>query len=391
MKAQGDAQRGARRYRLRPAGEAEDGDRRLWGKVYRRGWVGRARRSLDRWGAAIPPLAACAIAAAWLWLNPAEVAEAKIRLAATVGGVAGAPASDSERTAVMAQVRDRALLEQVARNMRLYRSAPGATVADRTAAAARQALEGIVVAGGDDPGVIEVSYVHRNPAHAVELLNTLGEIFVAQRGALESGTAGAAAAENSPAEELGQARRALAEFLSLNPASRIEPQRRQNEARIAELEAEIVRVDEALASLGQGEAARSLAARRTEFEGMIRRHRSRLEELDRLEMRRRQLERRVEMAEAAIEDPSAAAPSTPVTLTATHVTVLEPASVEMSAADSWRGSTAIALLILGVLAGYGVARGGQRRRRRAANTGELAAAAGAPVLVLAEESPADVS
>ena len=384
------ARREAVRYLLRRAGEADDAELRPRRRSPRRGFGGKAAKAWSDGWIALPVFLVCAAGAAFLYASQGEIAEARLTLSATADGAAGAPASERERAALMTQLRDAELMEEVVRRLRLHRAGSGGTVAERTESAARRILDAVVAEPGAEPGLIELRYTHRNPQLAEQLLNTFAEMFAAERGALVGSGAVDVLEDADPAAELGEARRALAEFLRMNPISRIDPQREQNLARIAELETEVARANEALKTLGQGDAARALVRRRDEFQGMIQRHRTRLDELDRLELRRKQLERRVENAESAVAGGSSA-PSTPVSLSPTHVAVVAPASVEVSASDSLRLGGAVGLFLAGLLGGWAAARWFKHRRRRATSTSELEKAASAPILVLAEEAPTDVS
>ncbi len=378
-------------FRLSRSGAAEDADARLWrrGPTRKgfRGWADILWRR--RWTTLATFLAALVIGLVWIG-GQDEEHKASLALQARIGGASGGPATPSDVSAVITQLGDSKLIENVARRMRLYRTAQGSTVADRTVAAARQIADSLEAKPGAEPGRIELTYRHRNGGHAADLLNVLGEVYVAERGAIAPGAGDVRNSATTPAEELRSARRAMSEFLRLNPVSRIEPQKRQNEDRIRELEGEIGKIDQALATVGAGEAGRTLRSRREDFEGMLERHRTRISALDGMGLRRRQLESRVQEAQRVVaggpgELPTANAPIAPTTPSQIHVEVVAKAIVDGVAVGSARIWLLALALLAALLAAAATSRWVDNRGRGADNTDDLSNAAGAPVLVISED------
>lgn len=373
-------------YSLKQADKTEDANRRLWSRIGR-------ERGLHRWTALLlrrkwPALAALVLcfAAAAVWISTRTTeASVEIELEVRSGGPGSSPAETSEVNRVVRQLNDERVLIEVARRMRLDRTADGDNVADRTAAAAK-ALVGQLQIRTGEPGRVHVVYEHRNAGHAAELLNLLADVFVAKRDTLTPVGGQSRDSNETSADVLQRARRELADFLRLNPISRIEPQKLQNQQRMEELLAEIADIDEALLTVGDGEAARSLRVRREDFVKMRERHATRLEELDRMDTRLATLERRVRDAEELVAQGPGVAPSNAAPQMMEPAALSQIAVARRARAGGITGISRAAVLaiagLLGVIASVFVAMVLDRRARPVENVADLRAAVDVPVLAL---------
>lgn len=373
-------------YSLKQADKTEDANRRLWSRIGR-------EKGLHRWTSLLlrrkwPALAAlvlCFVAAAvWVSTRTTE-ASVEIELEVRSGGPGSSPAETSEVNRVVRQLNDERVLIEVARRMRLDRTADGDNVADRTAAAAK-ALVGQLQIRTGEPGRVHVVYEHRNAGHAAELLNLLADIFVAKRDTLTPVGGQSRDSNETSADVLQRARRELADFLRLNPISRIEPQKLQNQQRMEELLAEIADIDEALLTVGDGEAARSLRVRREDFVKMRERHATRLEELDRMDTRLATLERRVRDAEELVAQGPGVAAGTAAPQMMEPAALSQIAVARRARPGGITGISRAAVLaiagLLGVIASVFVATVLDRRARPVENVADLRAAVDVPVLAL---------
>lgn|GEM_PF-6701087 len=392
-----DSQGSRHIYRLERAGPSEDSNRRLWSRVGRengfRRWTGALWRR--KWAASAVLVLALALAGAWLATSTTE-AVVEIELEVRSGGPGSSPAERVEINRVVRQLDDPRVVVEVVRRMRLDRIAEGDTVADRTEAAAETLASQIQVRTGE-PGRVIAAYEHRNSAHAAQFLNLLADVYIAKRDTLEPLGGQTPGAGETSTDVLQRARRELADFLRLNPVSRIEPQKRTNRDRIAELTGEIQAIDLALENVGDTEAARSLRVRREDFQKMRGRHEQRLAELDRMDLRLATLERRVRDAEelvargpGAVVTSSALAP--PETEALSQVAVARRARASGMAGVP-RSAVLAAAALAGLLVGALLAWLLDRRARPPYSTTDLGEAAGLPVLALKlnEEESASVS
>jgi len=310
----------------------------------------------------------------------------ELELEVRSGGPGSSPSGTSEVNRVVRQLNDQRVLVEVARRMRLDRTTEGDNVADRTAAAAESLAVQLEVRTGE-PGRVHVVYEHRNAGHAAELLNLLADIYIAKRDTLDPTGAQDLRPNETSTEVLQRARRELADFLRLNPISRIEPQKQQNQQRIDELTAEIQDIDKAISSVGDGEAARGLRVRREDFVKMRERHAARLAELDRMDARLAGLERRVRNAEELVAGGPGVAPRSSSPQIAQPADLSQVAVVSRARSGGITGlSRAVVLSVaclLGLLAGCLLAVRLDSRARPVSNVADLRAAADVPVIALA--------